>query len=128
MDGFQSSSWLTSYLSSQIDAVIENLTLESANLLPNVFEFEARNYFKVSPYDAIHDQSKHSFWVSFSQIQCDLKDVAFCELPPLLLSELHLFQQHRHQEEDWFPQAAGQRRRGRLHWYVLCASPRLDMR
>ncbi|KAK4699364.1 hypothetical protein P7C70_g6896, partial [Phenoliferia sp. Uapishka_3] len=65
------------YTDGQIDAVIENLTLESQNLLPNIFEFEARNYFKVSPYDAIQDQSKHSFWVSFSQIHCDLKDVAF---------------------------------------------------
>ncbi|KAL8287370.1 hypothetical protein RQP46_003822 [Phenoliferia psychrophenolica] len=65
------------YTDGQIDLVVENLTLESQNLLPNVFEFEARNYFKVSPYDAIKDQSKHSFWVSFSQVQCDLKDVAF---------------------------------------------------
>lgn len=36
-----------------------------------------RNYFKVSPYDEIHDQTKHSFWLSFSQVQADLKDVAF---------------------------------------------------
>jgi hypothetical protein len=42
-----------------IDVVIENLTLESQNLLPNVIEIEARNYFKVSPYEQIKDQSKH---------------------------------------------------------------------
>ncbi|GAA5945620.1 hypothetical protein JCM10213_005049 [Rhodosporidiobolus nylandii] len=36
-----------------------------------------RNYFKLSPYDNLGDVSKHSFWVSFSQVQCDLKDVAF---------------------------------------------------
>jgi len=65
------------YLDEKVEIVIENLTLESQNLLPNVFELEARNYFKVSPYEAIKDQSKHSFWVSFSQIQADIKDVAF---------------------------------------------------
>lgn len=48
-----------------------------SQLLPNIIEIEARNYFKVSPYKAIKDTHKHSFWVSFSQIQADLKDVAF---------------------------------------------------
>jgi len=65
------------YTSPDVDLVIENLTLETANLLPNLFEIEARNYFKLSPYDNLGDVSKHSFWVSFSQIQTDLKDVAF---------------------------------------------------
>lgn len=35
--------------------------------------------WKVSPYDAIKDQSKHSFWVSFGQMQADIKDVSFCK-------------------------------------------------
>lgn len=48
-----------------------------AQILPNILEVEARNYFKMSPYAAIKDASKHSFWLSFSQIQADLKDVAF---------------------------------------------------
>ncbi|BGP18009.1 hypothetical protein JCM10213_005048 [Rhodosporidiobolus nylandii] len=65
------------YTSKDVDLVIENLTLETANLLPNIFEIEARNYFALSPYDNLGDVSKHSFWVSFSQVQCDLKDVAF---------------------------------------------------
>ncbi|GAA5878086.1 hypothetical protein JCM8547_002824, partial [Rhodosporidiobolus lusitaniae] len=65
------------YTSKEVDLVIENLTLETANLLPNLFEIEARNYFKLSPYDNLGDVSKHSFWISFSQVQCDLKDVAF---------------------------------------------------
>ncbi|GAA5822401.1 hypothetical protein JCM11251_006326 [Rhodosporidiobolus azoricus] len=65
------------YTSKDVDLVIENLTLETANLLPNIFEIEARNYFKLSPYDNLGDVSKHSFWISFSQVQCDLKDVAF---------------------------------------------------
>ncbi|GAA5978322.1 hypothetical protein JCM10908_004313 [Rhodotorula pacifica] len=65
------------YSSRDVDLVVENLTLETANLLPNIFEIEARNYFKLSQYDQLGDVSKHSFWVSFSQVQCDLKDVAF---------------------------------------------------
>ncbi|GAA5879129.1 hypothetical protein JCM16303_001308 [Sporobolomyces ruberrimus] len=65
------------YTSPDVDLVIENLTLESANLLPNLFEIEARNYFKLSPYDNLGDVSKHSFWISFTQVQTDLKDVAF---------------------------------------------------
>ncbi|GAA5934568.1 uncharacterized protein JCM15063_004617 [Sporobolomyces koalae] len=65
------------YTSPDVDLVVEQLTLESANLLPNIFEIEARNYFKLSPYDNLGDVSKHSFWVSFSQVQTDLKDVAF---------------------------------------------------
>ncbi|KAM0790055.1 hypothetical protein ACM66B_005383 [Microbotryomycetes sp. NB124-2] len=65
------------YTDDQVDLVIENLTLESANLLPNVIELEARNYFKLSPYTEIKDVTKHSFWISFSQIQADLRDVAF---------------------------------------------------
>ncbi|GAA5918486.1 hypothetical protein JCM6882_008315 [Rhodosporidiobolus microsporus] len=65
------------YSSKEVDLVIENLTLETANLLPNIFEIEGRNYFKLSPYDNLGDVSKHSFWLSFSQVQCDLKDVAF---------------------------------------------------
>ncbi|GAA6063477.1 hypothetical protein JCM10212_006339 [Sporobolomyces blumeae] len=65
------------YTSPDVDLVIENLTLETANILPNLFELESRNYFKLSPYDNLGDVSKFSFWLSFSQVQTDLKDVAF---------------------------------------------------
>ncbi|GAA5838750.1 hypothetical protein JCM9279_003849 [Rhodotorula babjevae] len=65
------------YTSKDVDLVIENLTLETANILPNIFEIEARNYFRLSPYDNLGDVSKHAFWVSFEQVQLDLKDVAF---------------------------------------------------
>lgn len=65
------------YTDHMLDLVIENLTLESQNLLPNVIEMEIKNYFKLSPYAAINDRSTHSFWISFSQVQADLKDVAF---------------------------------------------------
>ena len=39
--------------------------------------------FKVSPYDAIKDTTKHEFTIGFSQVQADLKDVAFCSSPPI---------------------------------------------
>lgn len=41
------------YQDDSMEIVLENLTLEMANMLPNVFEIEARNYFKISPYDAV---------------------------------------------------------------------------
>lgn len=65
------------YTDSQLDLVIENLTLEGQNLLPNTVELEMRNYFKLSAYEKIANANKHSFWISFSQVQADLRDVAF---------------------------------------------------
>ncbi|KAH9815942.1 hypothetical protein DFH28DRAFT_1125996 [Melampsora americana] len=65
------------YTDQQLDLVIENLTLEGQNLLPNTVELEMRNYFKLSAYEKIANANKHSFWISFSQIQADLRDVAF---------------------------------------------------
>lgn len=65
------------YTDNQIDLVIENLTLEAANIIPNIIEMEVKNYFKLSAYDQIANNNKHSFWISFEQIQTDLKDVAF---------------------------------------------------
>lgn len=65
------------YTDSQLDLVIENLTLEGQNLLPNAIELEMRNYFKLSAYDKIPNANRHSFWISFSQVQADLRDVAF---------------------------------------------------
>ncbi|KAI5479947.1 hypothetical protein MNV49_002237 [Pseudohyphozyma bogoriensis] len=65
------------YTDNAVDVVIENLALQSQNILPNIFEFEAKNYFKISPYQEIKDQSKHSFMLSFSQAQADIKDLQF---------------------------------------------------
>lgn len=65
------------YTDSQLDLVIENLTLEGQNLLPNSVELEMRNYFKLSAYEKIPNSNRHSFWISFSQVQADLRDVAF---------------------------------------------------
>jgi hypothetical protein len=65
------------YTDNQLDLVIENLTLEGQNLLPNIVEVDMRNHFKLSAYEKIQNASQHSFWISFSQIQADLRDVAF---------------------------------------------------
>ena len=65
------------YTDDALDLVIENLTLSGKNLLPNIVTMTARNYFKFSPYSVIDDQSDHEVELCFSQIQADLRDVAF---------------------------------------------------
>jgi len=65
------------YTDNQFDIVIENLNVEVSNLLPNIIEFENRNYFKLSPYGNMGDFQQHGFTIGFTQIQADLRDVAF---------------------------------------------------
>ena len=38
---------------------------------------DAHNYFKFSPYESIPDESQHDFKFTMSQIQADMRDVAF---------------------------------------------------
>jgi hypothetical protein len=59
-----------------IDAVVENLVLESENLMPNILELQADNFFRFGR-KKISSRSVHRFSVHASQIQCDLKDVAY---------------------------------------------------
>ncbi|KAL1739642.1 hypothetical protein HDZ31DRAFT_85812 [Schizophyllum fasciatum] len=65
------------YTDDAFDVVIENLVLSGRNIFPNVIEVRANNYFKYSPYSTIKDEGKHEFTLSFSQVQADLRDVAF---------------------------------------------------
>ena len=65
------------YTDDSLDLVIENLTLSGKNLLPNIFELNARNHFKFSPYSTFNDQSEHEVELTFSQIQADIHDVYF---------------------------------------------------
>ncbi|KZT00359.1 uncharacterized protein LAESUDRAFT_732384 [Laetiporus sulphureus 93-53] len=65
------------YTDDAIDLVIENLALSGRNLLPNLISFEAHNFVKFSMYDAIQDEGRHEFTLTFSQIQADMRDVAF---------------------------------------------------
>ncbi|EJD40905.1 hypothetical protein AURDEDRAFT_153456 [Auricularia subglabra TFB-10046 SS5] len=65
------------YTDKALDLVIENLTLQGRNLFPNVVEFQAQNYFKMSPYGSIKDEQHHTINLNMTQIQADLRDVAF---------------------------------------------------
>jgi len=65
------------YTDDSLDLVIENLTLSGKNLLPNIIEVSARNYFRFSPYSMINDHADHEVELTFSQIQADIRDVAF---------------------------------------------------
>ncbi|KAG8905215.1 hypothetical protein FRB99_000484 [Tulasnella sp. 403] len=65
------------YTDNTLDLVIENLTLQGQNLFPNVISLEAHNFVKFSPYDKIPDEHHHDFKFVFSQVQADMRDVAF---------------------------------------------------
>lgn len=65
------------YQDNQFDIVIENVTLELANILPNLIEITNRNHFKLSAYDALGDYQEHEFKIGFSQVQADIRDVGF---------------------------------------------------
>jgi len=65
------------YTDDSLDLVVENLTLSGRNLFPNVVMLEAHNFFKFSPYSAIADRAHHRFTLTFSQMQADMRDVAF---------------------------------------------------
>jgi hypothetical protein len=55
-----------------MDAIVENLIVESDNLMPNVLEIESDNYFKWGRKQ-ISSKQTHSIMVSASGIQCDLR-------------------------------------------------------
>ncbi|KAG9246086.1 hypothetical protein BJ878DRAFT_498568 [Calycina marina] len=59
-----------------IDVVVENLIIESDNLMPNVLEIANDNYFKWGR-KAINNKNSNSVMVSVAGIQMDLKDVAY---------------------------------------------------
>lgn len=59
-----------------IDAVIENLVIESDNLAPNVFEFGSDNYWRWGR-KKISNKNKNKVMISVSGVQMDLRDVSF---------------------------------------------------
>lgn len=59
-----------------IDAVVENLVIESDNLFPNVFEFGTDNYFRMGR-KGNSSKKDHKVTVAGSGIQMDLRDVAY---------------------------------------------------
>lgn len=68
------------YEDDKIAVVIENLILSGPNLFPNVVLLESFNSFTFSPYSNINktlDIHHHKFRLGLSQIQADIRDVAF---------------------------------------------------
>jgi hypothetical protein len=65
------------YTDDSLDLVVENLTLQGRNLLPNIVQCEAHNFFKFSPYNAITDDHRHRITITLEQIQADMRDVLF---------------------------------------------------
>ena len=65
------------YTDDKMDLVIENLTLQGRNLFPNIVEISAQTHMKMSPYSAIQDEYHHSVTLNLSQIQADMRDIAF---------------------------------------------------
>ncbi|KAF8890527.1 hypothetical protein CPB84DRAFT_1816344 [Gymnopilus junonius] len=65
------------YTDDSLDLVVENLTLQSRNIFPNIVELEANNYVKFSPYNAITDDHRHRVKLTLEQMQADMRDVSF---------------------------------------------------
>lgn len=59
-----------------IDAVVENLVIESDNLFPNVFEFGSDNYFRMGR-KGTSSKRDNKITVAGSGVQMDLRDVAY---------------------------------------------------
>ena len=59
-----------------IDAVVENLVIESDNLFPNVLEFGSDNYFRLGRKQ-IKNKRDNKIMIAGSGVQMDLKDVSY---------------------------------------------------
>jgi len=64
------------YSDPMIDAVVENLVIESDNLMPNVLEIANDNYFRWGR-KKVANKNQNSIQLSVSGIQMDLKDVSY---------------------------------------------------
>ncbi|WVN90208.1 uncharacterized protein L203_105444 [Cryptococcus depauperatus CBS 7841] len=68
------------YSDPNIDLVIEGLVLSGPNLFPNIVHLESFNSFSFSPYPKLNqtmDNQHHKFRLALSQVQADIRDVAF---------------------------------------------------
>ncbi|KAJ5779547.1 hypothetical protein N7457_007267 [Penicillium paradoxum] len=59
-----------------VDVVVENLCIESDNLMPNVVEFGSDNYFRWGR-KKISNKRDNKIMISMSGIQADLRDVSY---------------------------------------------------
>ncbi|OCL12589.1 hypothetical protein AOQ84DRAFT_148662 [Glonium stellatum] len=64
------------YTDSSMDAIVENLVIESDNLAPNVLEFGSDNYWRWGRKQ-ITNKSKNKVMLSVSGVQMDLRDVSY---------------------------------------------------
>ncbi|KAI9678598.1 MAG: hypothetical protein M1817_005655 [Caeruleum heppii] len=64
------------YSDPMMDAIVENLVIESDNLMPNVFEFGSDNYFRFGRKQ-VASKASNKTMLSVSGVQMDLKDVSY---------------------------------------------------
>ncbi|KAI1843517.1 hypothetical protein JX265_001866 [Neoarthrinium moseri] len=64
------------YSDSQIDAVVENLVLESDNFMPNVLEVASDNFFRWGR-KKIANKNKNTIDIKVAGVQMDLRDVSY---------------------------------------------------
>jgi hypothetical protein len=64
------------YSDPKIDTVIENLVIESDNLMPNSLEFASDNFFRWGRKN-VNSLKKNAVMLSVSGIQMDLRDVSY---------------------------------------------------
>jgi hypothetical protein len=64
------------YSDAMMDAVVENLVIESDNLMPNVFEFGSDNYVRWGRSGVASKMSNKTL-LSVSGVQIDLRDVSY---------------------------------------------------
>ncbi|KAL2271494.1 hypothetical protein VTJ83DRAFT_865 [Remersonia thermophila] len=64
------------YSDKDVDAIIENLVLESDNFMPNVLEVASENYMRFGRKD-VASRQRHSVDVKVAGIQLDLRDVSY---------------------------------------------------
>ncbi|KAF4458188.1 hypothetical protein F53441_39 [Fusarium austroafricanum] len=64
------------YTDPQVDAIIENLVLESDNFAPNIFEVSSEHYFRWGR-KKIANKNHQTIEVKVAGIQMDLRDVSF---------------------------------------------------
>ena len=64
------------YSDKMVDAVIENLVLESDNFMPNMLEIASENYMRFGR-KKVASKSKHTFDLKVAGIQMDLRDVSY---------------------------------------------------
>ncbi|KAI9760901.1 MAG: Mitochondrial distribution and morphology protein 10 [Chaenotheca gracillima] len=64
------------YSDSMMDAIVENLVIESDNLMPNIFELGSDNYFRWGR-KSLSNKNQNKIMLSVSGVQMDLRDVSY---------------------------------------------------